>query len=250
MKIYNKIFSKNDIIKFVTGYKKEIISDRHSRYNKMIKYIPHNVTILDYGCGWGAFSVIMRENGNRVVAIDQSANEIEICKTVWEEDDDISFHCLDIVKIEDKSFDFVSSNQVIEHTHNPGTYLHHCNRILKLNGEILISLPNIINPCFILPMLKINREKTLKQISKVMLDNYDKTHDHIQGWDPIHFTRLLSSTGFEIKHFECVEGIPLPIVSWLKFLPKKLFFKPLCNYSKTMIFVCRKVSDSNIKPND
>lgn len=74
--------SSSEIIEFVTNYKKMILQPK-SRYYHINKLIPTHSFGLDYGCGWGAFTQILREKGNEVIGQDLSNNEIEICKHVW-----------------------------------------------------------------------------------------------------------------------------------------------------------------------
>lgn len=45
----------------------------------------------------------------------------------------------------DKTFDYVVLTEVIEHLENPHQTVRECNRILKPNGKVIITTPNITN---------------------------------------------------------------------------------------------------------
>lgn len=251
LELEGKPLSADEIVEYVKAYKREVESDRRSRYYELIKFIPENKYGLDFGCGWGAFSVMMAEKGNKIVGQDLDSNEVDIARFVWGESDNLSFSSKDISQFDAEEFDFVTSCQVIEHTHNPGMYLNNINRVLSLDGELIISVPNIVNPRFMLPLLSKNLEKNILALSKQINSDYYKPRDHIQGWDPIHFTRLLSSVGFEVVNYMPTEGVPLPRkVGPLK-LPANVFpANRLKQFSYTMIFKARKVKASDVGPND
>ena len=111
------------------------------RFHAIMSLIPSGGSVLDYGCGWGHFSIAMRDKGNKVTAVDYSQNEIDICHLVWGKQDSIEYLNKPISDFHDNSFDCVLSNQVIEHVHNVGNYLSEINRVLKINGLLVISLP-------------------------------------------------------------------------------------------------------------
>lgn len=246
-----KWLSVDEIVEYVKAYKREVESDSSSRYYDLIKYIPGNKYGLDYGCGWGAFSVMMSEKGNKIVGQDLDSNEVDIARFVWGESGNLSFTSKNVSQFSAEEFDFVTSCQVIEHTHNPGMYLHNINRVLSLGGELIISIPNIINPRFMLPLMNKNLEKNILALSKKVSSDYYKPRDHIQGWDPIHFTRLLASVGFEVVNYMPTEGVPLPRKLGRFKLPAHVFPSGrLKQFSYTMIFKAKKVRASDIGPND
>lgn len=247
-----KWLSDDEIVEYVREYKRDAESSRTSRYYELIKFVPTSQYGLDYGCGWGAFSVMMTEKGNRIVGQDLDPNETDIARYVWGESSKLCFTSKDVTQFSDEEFDFVTSCQVIEHTHNPGMYLHNINRVLALGGELIISIPNIINPRFMLPLMNRNLEKNLLALSKKVNSDYYKPRDHIQGWDPTHFTRLLASVGFELTNYMPTEGVPLPRKKIGPFkLPAHVFPSGrLKQFSYTMIFKAKKIRASDIGPND
>lgn len=223
----------NEVKSFIDNYSKEIKTNLKGRYNIILKLVPSNTYVLDYGCGWGIFSEMLANKGCRVDAIDLDRHSIEIAKDFIKENELLKFKQIPISSIKDEKYDCVISSQVIEHTHNPGNYLMECNRVLKKDGYLIISLPNIITPNIILTQLIDWNKKFAHHFKNY---KYLKMHDHIQAWDPFSFMRLLNSMGFEFVSIDFIEGLPFPKDKYFR-----LFEVPhINNLSYTMVFKVQK----------
>jgi len=254
MKLYldGKCLNDEEIYQYVHSYKKDMISNNNSRYNQLMKLVPSGLNGLDYGCGWGAFSTILEEKGNTIIGIDQSSNEISICRYCWS-DSNVKFYQKKISNFEDQSFDFVVSNQVIEHVHNPGNYLHEINRVLRSDGILIISIPNGVTPRNCIPPLLKNYSSKLHDRSHYVLNSYDKANTHIHSWDHVHFVNLLGSVGFVLDEYIPMEGVPLPIPKILTKVGIKSYYNfggLFKNWSYTLGFRFRKVRNSQIRLED
>lgn len=237
-KIYGEEKTDSEIKKFIYSYVRNIKGNKHDRYHAILSLVPDNGKyILDYGCGWGCYSVAIRDKGNTVKAIDISQNEINICKIAWGEQSNLRFERKTIDRFEEETFDCVLSSQVIEHVHNAGNYLSEINRVLKTRGKLIISLPNILNPRSFLGLLHNNMEERLKKHSEYILNRYDKTKEHINAWDPYHFVNLCSSIGFLMERYIPAEGIPFikPVKPYIY-----INYNKLISFSYTMVFSFRK----------
>ena len=223
----------NEVKSFIDTYSKEIKTNLKGRYNIILKLVPSNTYVLDYGCGWGIFSEMLADKGCRVDAIDLDQYSIEIAKEFVKENNLLEFKQISINSVEDEKYDYVISSQVIEHTHNPGNYLMECNRVLKKDGYLVISLPNVITPNKILTQL-IDWNKKIPRYFRN--HEYLKIHDHIQAWDSFSFMRLLNSMGFEFVSIDFIEGLPFPKTKYFR-----LFEIPrINNFSYTMVFKVQK----------
>jgi len=248
--LYGQEETDDEVRRFVNEYVSKVKAFRHDRYHSILSLIPENLgRVLDYGCGWGHFSIAIRDKNNVVNAIDLSENQIDICRIVWGAQRDIEFGCTRVAQFENEYFDCVLSNQVIEHVHNVGNYLAEINRVLKPGGSLVISLPNVMNPRFFLPMFRGDMEGWLKRHNERLLNSYDKGEDHINAWDPQHFTTLLSSMGFRLERYLPTEGIPFPMRR-----PFKSYVysrnKRISNLSYTMTFRFSKVKSVRINNDD
>lgn len=251
MLLYGEKKTKEEVIDYVLQYYDDTLSNKKNRFHTITKLFKNQNTgnVLDYGCGWGYYSHFLSEKGFKVTGIDFSQNEIDICQHVWSENDNLKFSTQSILAIKDSSFDYVLSTQVIEHVHNVGNYLSQINRVLKPKGHLIISLPNIVNPRFAMGLMRKDLNKKLVNISDHMLKNYNKTHDHVNGWDPVHFVQLLATVGFKLEQYHPSEGVPFPHKKPFKPL-MNLWSKRLSNLSYTMVFRFQKVEDRVIGQND
>ena len=65
-----------------------------------------------------------------------------------------------------------------------------------------------MTPRLIALNIRNNLEKKLKHVNKKIVSGYDKRNLHINAWDPLHFTHLISTLGFEIIEIKMTEGVP------------------------------------------
>jgi len=115
----------------------------HSRvYSYLKRHINNqeNQKILDVGAGHGAFSKTLYEDGFNVSACDFNPENFYF--------ESIECKRADITKqlpYEDNSFDVVLVIEVMEHIHDHVTLFQECHRVLKKNGIMFFSTPNIIS---------------------------------------------------------------------------------------------------------
>lgn len=102
------------------------------------KLLGRTGTVLDIGCGNGAFLDFARENGWEIAGADigLSPDAHTLGCPLWEGRlQDIDFEgCL---------FDVIRLNHVLEHTQEPVKELEICRRLLTPGGILYISVPNI-----------------------------------------------------------------------------------------------------------
>lgn len=97
--------------------------------------------VLDLGCGEGSYSKLLKDLGFEVVACD-------LDEGMFKYKDEIEFKKCDITEkldFSDSFFDYILFLEVIEHLRNPYSVMKEISRILKSNGLLFISVPNILN---------------------------------------------------------------------------------------------------------
>jgi len=179
--------------------------------------------VLDLGCGDGDYSKRLKDLGFEVIA-----GDVDIVR--FRHKDEIEFKYCDITKelpFSTDCFDYILLMEVIEHLRNPYVVMPEINRILKKNGSLILSTPNILNlksrfRFLVEGVYEYFRETPLDQVKnpKEVIFNL-----HIVPYRYQELEYLLSVTGFKIKNIftSLYEGYGgwflLPIIkfqSWQK----------------------------------
>ncbi len=145
---------------------------------KFVKPYLTNKRVLDLGCGTGRYLEHFSEDS---IGLDASYESIDIIKRkglkaiFGDLNEEIDF--------ENNSFDLIFCSHVLEHVDSPINLLRECNRLLKEEGMIFVTVPNETN----LP-------------NSIGLDDYFGNHpEHIHSFSIKNLKVLLHKTGFEIE---------------------------------------------------
>ena len=106
------------------------------------KYLPEPSRVVDLAAGEGAFSVRLKELGHSVKAIDFSdenwkAPEIEL------ELENLDSEFAEKILAGDNKFDAVIAIEIIEHLENPFRFARECAKLLKKDGLLFLTTPNV-----------------------------------------------------------------------------------------------------------
>lgn len=101
---------------------------------------------LDIGCGGGQKSILLRGGTSKLIVTDISANAVK--KTLKKSrKENISFEGVqcngELLPFKDNTFDYIISNDVIEHVPGDRSLLAEAGRVIKATGIITIEIPNI-----------------------------------------------------------------------------------------------------------
>jgi 2-polyprenyl-3-methyl-5-hydroxy-6-metoxy-1,4-benzoquinol methylase len=123
--------------------------DLFEREQKSLKYI-HGLSeakvILDVGCGDGLFlnklaDAVSGRKGVKLWGVDYSKYKLAKAKKAGH-----NVKWCDLEKglpFEDNTFDVVYAAELIEHLYNPDFFLEECHRVLRPEGKIIVSTPNL-----------------------------------------------------------------------------------------------------------
>jgi 2-polyprenyl-3-methyl-5-hydroxy-6-metoxy-1,4-benzoquinol methylase len=191
---YDKIYYKGSLIQRLWHYLK---------FYNFKKKIPNNHKVLDIGCGPGTFSSFF--SSKKYFGIDIAENQIKYAKEKYPKK---KFKVIKKkIPYPKNFFDTIVLIEIIEHLTNKeiNNLLKNSNRVLKENGQILISTPNYNS---FWPML----EYILNLISSV---NYEEQHINKFTKKKLHL--FLSKR----KYRDIKISTILLISPFLFFLPKK-----------------------------
>lgn len=101
--------------------------------------------ILDIGCGRGFYVRLftLLKFPKRIIGVDQKDSYLSKVKSLSRDDKRVSIQVGSIYKLpfEDRSFDTVVASEIFEHLSDPVVAISECHRVLKKNGQFLISVP-------------------------------------------------------------------------------------------------------------
>jgi SAM-dependent methyltransferase len=148
---------------------------RKGLYQHVSKLITNlNGKLLDVGCGTKPYENICNVDEYIGLEIDDEANRQHNYADVFYDGKTIPF--------EDKSFDSILSNQVFEHVFNPNQFLKEINRVTKVGGRFLITVPFV-------------------------WDEHEQPYDYAR-YSSFGLKHILAENGFEImKHRKSNNGL-------------------------------------------
>ncbi len=112
--------------------------------NQVKKMLPdREAYVLDYGCGTGRISMILGQEGYRVLAVDPAVDHIQIAHSL-NTFPNVEFSVLnDDLKIPLERFDAVVSSSVLEFVPDVDQYIQSIYGVLKVGGVVFVSVPNV-----------------------------------------------------------------------------------------------------------
>jgi len=123
------------------GVEDELLLRQHLARYQFAREFARGKVVLDFGCGEGFGSSILKEVSARVVSLDVSREAMRESRAK---------HLTALVladcrmaPLKSDQFDLVVSFEVFEHIERVEEYLLEAHRMLKLGGTLLISTPNV-----------------------------------------------------------------------------------------------------------
>jgi 2-polyprenyl-3-methyl-5-hydroxy-6-metoxy-1,4-benzoquinol methylase len=98
-----------------------------------------DASILDVGCGNGAFLKALTDHGYRNLSAADIENYLNLASPKQFVQCDLSY---DKLPVPDASLDAITAWEVIEHLENPYNFIREAHRTLKSGGYFLVSIPN------------------------------------------------------------------------------------------------------------
>ncbi len=125
--------------------------------SKIINLVKEAKMVLDIGCADGSLAQYLKDFGCHVTGIDVSAEMTQVAKQYCDEVYTIDLDTSDIGDVlGSDSFDVVVCADVLEHLKDPAKTLREIKGLLKKQGFIIASIPNVAHGAVRLALLKGN----------------------------------------------------------------------------------------------
>ena len=141
-------------------------------------------TVLDIGCGDAAIAEMIRKNGNEVVGMDFSK---VICTAKDKKEIALVAGEASNLPFKDESFNSVFAGEIIEHMLYVNEFLQGIHRILKKDGKLVLTTPNIA---------RLRNRLSLLLGDPSPWHEWDKPFCHIRYFTPQTLLDCLSKNGF------------------------------------------------------
>lgn len=124
------------------------LNNTNSSWTKVYELVSNGSTILDIGCSSGYFDKVLIDEKDCIVdgiEIDpeDAARAKDVCRKLLI--GSIEDENLDLSQLPTDKYDFIMFIDVLEHLLYPSSALKRVARLLKPNGKILFSIPNMAN---------------------------------------------------------------------------------------------------------
>lgn len=168
-----------------------IRTEKNNSISPICSLIRENSSVLEYGTSTGYMTRYLNEELNCTVTgveVCEESSRIakEFCKAM---------HCCDIESTDLKSsisdtFDYICFADVLEHLRNPWEALRSIKPLLRPQGKVLISIPNICHNSILHSLFK----NEFKYTETGLMDR-----THLRFFGPENIEDLFDGTGFEIE---------------------------------------------------
>jgi len=167
---------------------------------------------LDAGCGAGTLARCLAERGCKVLGVDAAPEMVSVAEELaqsYDYSDRLKFMRVGTIArllIDDGSLDGVLCSSVLEYVPDPSACLREFSRVLKLEGLLLVSVPNRDS-------LVRRIQMACHRVGSLVGCNWPKFLDysHLQ-YSVCEFERLLAHAGFRVDE-SLPLGSPLPALA-------------------------------------
>jgi 2-polyprenyl-3-methyl-5-hydroxy-6-metoxy-1,4-benzoquinol methylase len=159
-----------------------------ARRDWLLGQVAPGARVLDLGCGAGEFATALREAGAHPVGVEVTREPLRraalrdpaLDLRLWEPEQPLP--------AEDASFDVAWAGEVLEHVVDVAPWLSEVRRVLRPQGELLVTTPHH-GPGRLLA-LALSRRR--------FAEHFEPRSDHVRFFSPTTLRELLEDLGFDV----------------------------------------------------
>ena len=170
-------------------------------HRRWVKRYEISGRVLDAGSGFGHLALACEEAGCKVLGVErdgaiavEAAATTGFKNTVW---GDVS-----ALPFKEASFDWVLSNQVIEHLRDPSSFLRECTRVLASDGRLFLTTPNRRSHF---------ATRRPKRLLEALMGRAKSDPTHVHEFVPRELARLIEANRLRVL---CQEAVGRLSSSW------------------------------------
>lgn len=169
-------------------------NNKNTTWYKIVTMVPEGSSVLDVGCSTGTLgSVLKAEKKAKVTGIDINADDIAVASRVL---DKAFVYDVDASPLDRKKFttyDVIIFADVLEHMKDASAVLERIKPLLKPEGRVVFSIPNMAHMYVRLQLL----EGSFRYTETGLLD-----YTHLHFYDANEVNRIFADAGYTIKKYD------------------------------------------------
>jgi len=198
--IPNELFSEHlyeNLISATASLKKKeenIINLKKKYYNEIILikkiFKERKINILEFGAGWGFWSLEAKKSGFNVSCLELSKRRVEYMKSK-------DLNVINTIEKNKPKYDLIYSDQTFEHISDPKETLDLLNSSLNLGGYILLNFPSSFG--------------FKRKVKNNYMPNKDEAHplEHLNLFNRSSMNYLIKSTNLKLINFRSLKSLNL-----------------------------------------
>jgi 2-polyprenyl-3-methyl-5-hydroxy-6-metoxy-1,4-benzoquinol methylase len=172
-------------------------------HRMLLEMVPRGGRVLDAGCSAGYLAERLVAQGSAVVGLELDPQAADGARR-WCEQVIVGDAEAVELPFEPGSFDAIVCGDLIEHLRDPGAFLARVRPLLRPDGRLVLSTPNVANWTIRLSLLFGRFRYTERGI-------LDRTHTHL--FTKATLVECLEQAGYEVERLDFT--VPVPIVGGL-----------------------------------
>ena len=173
------------------------MSNRNCSHTLIMEQIKPGSTVLEMGCATGYMTKYMKEKlGCTVDIIEMDRDAIQVAKQYARNWYCFDLNNYDVLSLSVNKYDYILFADVLEHLNHPYETLYIAGKMLKDDGKILISIPNICHNDIIIKLF-------YDRFTYTDLGLLDSTHIHF--WGLQDFAKFVEEAGLKITGTKTVK---------------------------------------------